>query len=227
VLCQHFGFTVEHIVTAVRRAIDTMSGQHKDPTVRPEISSIVIRPARAGDAEAIARVRVDSWRETYRGMIPQAYLDAMKLEESRALWEKVLTAGSNAVSVLVVEHGADIIGFASGNMLAEPKHGFDAELSAVYVRREFQGAGLGRRLVSQTAIALSRRARGANSLIVWVIAGNKGARAFFERLGAELVVEQAFQWDGMDLVEAGYGWRALDGITADLPGLPPSGTVLQ
>ena len=226
-LCQHFGFTVEHIVTAVRRAIDNMSGQHKDPTVRPEISSIVIRPARAGDAEAIARVRVDSWRETYRGMIPQAYLDAMKLEESRALWEKVLTAGSNAVSVLVVEHGADIIGFASGNMLAEPKHGFDAELSAVYVRREFQGAGLGRRLVSQTAIALSRRARGASSLIVWVIASNKGARAFFARLGAELVVEQAFQWDGMDLVEAGYGWRALDGITADLPRLPPSGTVLQ
>ncbi|HWZ73169.1 MAG TPA: GNAT family N-acetyltransferase [Casimicrobiaceae bacterium] len=204
-----------------------MSSQHKDPVVRPEISSIVIRPARAEDAEAIARVRVDSWRETYRGMIPQAYLDAMKLEESRALWEKVLTAGSNAVSVFVAEHGADIVGFGSGNMLAEPKHGFDAELSAVYVRREFQGVGLGRRLVLQTAIALSQRARGASSLLVWVIAGNKRARAFYERLGAELVVEQAFQWDGMDLVEAGYGWRTLDALIAAPPGLPPSGTVLQ
>jgi ribosomal protein S18 acetylase RimI-like enzyme len=194
--------------------------------VRSEMSSIVIRAARAGDAEAIARVRVDSWRETYRGMIPQGYLDAMKLEESRELWEKVLTAGSTAVSVLVAEHGADIVGFASGNMLAEPKRAFGAELSAV-VRREFQRAGIGRRLVAETAIALSQRARGATGLLVWVIGGNKGARAFFERLGAELVVEQAFQWDGMDLVEAGYGWRALEGITADLPGLPPSGTVLQ
>ena len=204
-----------------------MSAHTPAAAVRSEISSIVIRPARAGDAEAIARVRVDSWRETYRGMIPQAYLDAMKLEQSRALWEKVLTARSTAVSVFVAECGADIVGFGSGNMLAEPKHGFDAELSAVYVRREFQRAGIGRRLVAETAIALSQRDGGASGLIVWVIAGNKGARAFFERLGAELVVEQAFQWDGMDLVEAGYGWRTVEALTADFPGLPPSGTILQ
>src|SRR2546423_5284053 len=101
----------------------------------PRAEAIVIRPARAEDAESIARVRVDSWRETYRGMIPQSYLDAMKLDESRLLWEQVLAAGSDAVSVFVAEHDARIIGFASGNMRALPKHRFDAELSAVYVRR--------------------------------------------------------------------------------------------
>ena len=202
-----------------------MSAHSPAAAVRSQMSSIVARPA--GDAEAIARVRVDSWRETYRGMIPQAYLDAMKLEQSRALWEKVLTAGSTAVSVFVAERGAEIVGFGSGNMLVEPKHGFDAELSAVYVRREFQRAGIGRRLVAETAVALSQRERGASSLIVWVIAGNKGARAFLERIGAELVVEQAFQWDGMDLVEAGYGWRTLGALAASLPGAPPLGTILQ
>jgi hypothetical protein len=111
-----------------------MSAHTPTAAVRSQICSIVIRAARAGDAEAIARVRVDSWRETYRGIIPQAYLDAMKLEQSRALWEKVLTAGSAAVSVFVAERGAEIVGFGSGNMLAELKHGLDAELSAVYVR---------------------------------------------------------------------------------------------
>jgi GNAT superfamily N-acetyltransferase len=191
----------------------------------PELSSIVIRPAHAGDAEAIARVRVDSWRETYRGMIPQAYLDAMQLEASRAIWEKVLSAASPTIGVYVAERGTEIIGFSSGNRLTEPKHGFDSELSAIYIRGEFQLAGVGRRLVAQ--IALSQRALGATGLIVWVIAGNKAARAFYERLGAELVIEQAFQWDGMDLMEAGYGWRNLDALTANLPGLPPTGAVLQ
>jgi hypothetical protein len=33
-------------------------------------------------------------------------------------------------------------------------------------------------------------------------------RAFFERIGAELVIEQAFQWDGMDLVDAVCIWLA-------------------
>ncbi|MDQ6917345.1 MAG: GNAT family N-acetyltransferase [Pseudomonadota bacterium] len=192
---------------------------------RLESSSIGIRPARCDDAEAIARVRVDSWRETYRGLIPQSYLDAMQIDASRALWDKVLTAKSETVSVLVAEHGTDVVGFGSGNLLAQPKHGFDAELSAIYIRREFQHAGIGRRLVAE--IAQAQRARGAAGMIVWVIAGNKAARAFYERLGAELVIEQAFQWDGMDLVEAGYGWRNLEALATDRPGAPPAGTVLQ
>src|ERR1700680_2324328 len=141
-----------------------MSANTPAAAVRSEFSPIVIRPARGGDAEAIARVRVDSWRETYRGMIPQAYLDAMKLEQSRALWEKVLTAGSTAVSVFVAERGAEIVGFGSGNMLAEPKHGFDAELSAVYVRREFQRAGIGRRPGAGTPGALPLPERGGRGL---------------------------------------------------------------
>jgi hypothetical protein len=31
----------------------------------------------------------------------------------------------------------------------------------------------------------------------------------------------------MDLMEAGYGWRSLDALTADLPGPAPAGTLLQ
>ena len=56
------------------------------------------------------------------------------------------------------------------------------------------------------AVARAQRAHGATGLIVWVIAGNKGARAFYESLGATLLVEQPFEWDGMPLVEAGYGF---------------------
>ena len=52
--------------------------------------------------------------------------------------------------------------------------------------------------------------KGGNS----TIAGNKGARAFYEGLGGELIVAQPFQWDGMDLTEAGYGWRDLDALAA-------------
>jgi hypothetical protein len=71
---------------------------------------------------------------------------------------------------------------------------------------------IGRRLVA--AVAAAQRAHGANGLIVWVIAGNKAARAFYENLAAELLVEQPFTWDGMDLVEVGYGWRDLSALVA-------------
>jgi len=171
-----------------------------------------IRRARPGDAPAIARVRVDSWRTTYRGMIPDAYLDGMQVEASTALWDRVLTAGPNTTCVFVAVNDSDVVGFSCGNRLVEPKHGFDAELAAVYLRREFQRAGLGRQLVG--AVAEAQRANQATGLITWVIAGNKAARTFYEGLGGELVVEQPFQWDGMDLVEAAYSWRDLDALAA-------------
>ena len=130
----------------------------------------------------------------------------------------MLTAGPNTTSVFVAEHRDEVVGFACGAMLKEPKHDLDAELAAVYLRREFQHAGLGRRLVA--AVVDAQREHGATGLLTWVIAGNKAARAFYERLGGELLVEQPFQWDGMDLVEAGYGWR-------DLPTLATACAVVE
>ncbi len=178
------------------------------------MSVVTIRPATPADAPAIAQVRVDAWRSTYRGMIPDAYLAAMKVEESTALWDKVLTAAPNSTNTFVSEVDGQVTGFASGHMLPEPRHGMNAELAAVYLVRDAQRAGVGRRLVA--AVAAAQQAHGATGLIVWVIAGNKAARAFYEALGADLLIEQPFTWDGMDLVEAGYGF-------ADLPALIASG----
>ena len=181
------------------------------------MTEAIIRPATPADASAIAQVRIDAWRTTYKGMIQDAYLAAMKVEDSTALWKKILSAGPNSTSVFVAANAGRVVGFAAGNMLAEPKYGLDAELSAAYLVRDAQRAGIGQRLVA--TVAAAQRAHGATGLIVWVIAANKTARAFYEKLGAELLVEQPFTWDGMDLVEAGYGWRNLDSLVAavDLP----------
>ena len=162
-------------------------------------------------------MRIESWRRTYRGIIPDAYLDAMSVEHSTPMWERALAAGPNATTVVVAEGDDGVRGFACGLMLAEPKLGMDAELSAIYLAADCQRQGTGRRLVS--AVAAAQRAHGASSMLVWVIASNRGARAFYERLGAELLREQPFQWDGIDLAETGYGWRDL-AVVADTAALP-------
>ena len=178
------------------------------------MSALTIRHATADDARAIAEVRVDAWRATYKGMIPDTYLASMSVDASAALWQRVLVAASSKASVFVAANGAEVVGFAAGNLLPDPKHGLDAELTAIYLRRDQQRSGVGRRLVA--AVATAERAQGASGLLTWVIAANKGARAFYERLGAQLLIEQPFQWDGMDLVEAGYGWRDIDALVASL-----------
>lgn len=176
------------------------------------MTEAAVRPATPADATGIAQVRVDAWRTTYRGMMPAAYLAAMKVEDSRALWDRVLTAAPNTTSTVVAEAGGRVVGFASALMLPAPKFALDAELSALYVDRDRQRTGLGTRLLA--AVLAAQRRHGATGLLTWVIAANRGARAFYERYGAELVIEQPFEWDGMDLVEAGYGWRDLPALAA-------------
>jgi len=175
------------------------------------LANLTVRAATLQDSHAIAQVRVDSWRATYRGMIPDAYLDGMCVEDSTALWERILSApeGSNR-SVFVVESPDGVIGFAGGMLLDKEKFGCNAELTGIYLQRQAQRQGLGRRLVK--AVAQECLARGASGMLVWVISANQGGREFYEKLGGELLIEQPFTWDGLDLHETGYGWRQLSAL---------------
>ncbi|MFC6519597.1 GNAT family N-acetyltransferase [Undibacterium arcticum] len=94
----------------------------------------------------------------------------------------------------------------------------NAELTAIYLRPALQRSGIGRRMLQK--IARVCQAQGATGLLAWVIAGNQPARQFYQQLGAAQLVEQPFSWDGMDLMEVGYGWRDLTAL-ATLPAAPP------
>jgi GNAT superfamily N-acetyltransferase len=171
------------------------------------VGEVVIRRATVADASVIAAVRIDSWRATYRGIIPDDYLDGMKVEDSTAIWSRILSATSSAANVFVAEVDGEVLGFAAGMTLKEAKLGYDSELTAIYLEPSVQRAGIGRRLVAHVAATLA--SAGANNMLVWVLAENRQARQFYEMLGAELLVEQPFSWDGLDLQEAGYGWRTI------------------
>lgn len=169
------------------------------------MSDIRLRAACQSDARALATLRVQVWRDAFRGLFPDEYLDDMDIEESVAMWEKVLSSDLAARAVVVVaERGHELVGFAGGFVLDESRHGADAELTAVYLRADVRQSGWGTRLVEQVVAAC--RDMGARSMIAWVLRDAKPACSFFESLGASAVVEQAFVWDEVELIELGYVW---------------------
>lgn len=177
------------------------------------MTEITFRRATAADAAAIAALRVDSWRTSYRGVIPESYLDSMRADDSAAMWSQVLQAERPGIAVFVAAADEEIVGFASGMLLSPAKLDCDAELTAIYLKPIAQRGGAGRRLLALVAEAMQRN--NASSLLTWVIADNKPARKFFEELGAALLVEQPFSWDDLELTEAGYAWRDLDRLLQD------------
>ncbi len=161
---------------------------------------LTVRPARSLDAPALARVQVDSWRESYRGIIPQAYLDGLSYSAHERQWRRTL--GARGWGFLAVWQG-QIVGLASGGRCRSLK-GFSGELYVLYLLRGYQGRGIGRALFDAVHHELARR--GHADTMVWVLADNP-ARGFYERLGGELAGEASCVIGGARLREVAYGWR--------------------
>lgn len=191
-----------------------------------KIKEIQLRRATVFDAEAIAAIRIEGWRTTYRGMIPDSYLDDMDMNENLLHWRTILQAlpaKEDALCVYVAVSDNEIVGFVSAMKLAQVKLGKEGEINAIYIRPQWQRCGIGKRMMHKAARSL--QAMGCQSCVIWVIDGNAQARNFYEELGAEILVEQDFSWDGLDLTEVGYGWNDLKILLASAQAMPLPGAV--
>jgi L-amino acid N-acyltransferase YncA len=159
-----------------------------------------VRAARIEDADRIAYVQVESWKTTYRGIVPDTYLASLSPESRTDSWKDQLNRGS---LILVAEDEAGVFGFASGGALRDSIPGYDAELYAIYLLQQKQKQGLGRTLVRRLAEAL--RGRGYRSLVVWVLERNPSL-GFYTCLGGVPVLTKEIQIGGAQLTEVALGW---------------------
>lgn len=166
-----------------------------------------IREMTLDDCEAVATVRVRGWQHAYQGLIPQAYLDAMSIEEDAARRREYLAKGDGRVVDLVAERAGHVVGWGCcGPSRDEDVPDRTAELYALYVLPERIGTGVGSALID----ALTARAveAGASSLLLWVLAANDRARRFYTRAGfAPDGREEQFDVNGVAVPEVRYARR--------------------
>lgn len=164
-----------------------------------------IRKAVLADAKGIAKVHVDSWRSTYKKIIPEDVLQRMSYSEREARWIQLIP--KHLVFVAENREGK-IIGFASGGKERSGNYPeFDGELYAIYLLKQFQGQGVGKALVQQ--ITESLKEMGSRSMLVLVLAENQ-SRYFYESLGAKLIGTEQETIAGMKFTELVYGWERIE-----------------
>jgi GNAT superfamily N-acetyltransferase len=155
-----------------------------------------VRAAAVSDAAAIARVHVIGWRTTYRGIVPDGYLDRLSTLQKRSWWEGYL-ADPEICTVVGDDETEGVVGFASGA---------EGELYALYVVPGHQRRGLGRLLVGE--IARHLREAGATSLHVWALERNP-CIDFYRRLGGRVIAKKSIVLDGVELQELAFGFADL------------------
>lgn len=136
-----------------------------------------VRRAQPEDAPRMARVHVETWRETYRGLMSDSELDDPGLLEWREkFWTAALTDPRyerNNVSVAL--HQDTLIGIAMSG--PSPDHsGEPQELFVLYTYGSFHGSGAG-------AALLNNVINPSASAVLWVADPNPRAQAFYRKNG--------------------------------------------
>jgi GNAT superfamily N-acetyltransferase len=163
-----------------------------------------IRPANVNDAAAIANVHVESWRTTYKGIVPDDFLAKLSYAQREQMWRQVLTDPDNPSFVYVAEDDrGQVVGFVSGGPERRRDPVDTGALYAIYLLAAYQGQGIGRQLVRTLVSRL--RQEGITALLLWVLAENP-ARTFYEQLGGRLVDEKTVTIGSVPLIEVAYGW---------------------
>jgi ribosomal protein S18 acetylase RimI-like enzyme len=137
----------------------------------------VVRRAEAADAPSMARVHVDTWRETYRGLMSDAVLDDPGLLSWRErFWTAALTDPRySQYAAAVASHEGTLIGIAmSGPTIDDADE--SQQLYVLYAYAAHHGSGVGTALLDAV---IDRTA----PAVLWVADPNPRAQAFYRKHG--------------------------------------------
>ena len=131
----------------------------------------MIRPGAPDDAEAIARVQVETWQVAYAHALPQDRLAALSVDERAAMHRRR--------PPIVAEIDGEVVGFVAVGPTHDDEG--DGELFAIYVHPRHWSTGVGRELMRTGEERL--RELGHRAAHLWVLDDNPRARRFYEAAG--------------------------------------------
>lgn len=164
--------------------------------------SIDIRRAEPQDADSVAEVHEVAWRGAYAGIIPHKALNRMIGRRGPKWWANAIR---RSATVLVIEIGGDIAGYATLGRNRARELDQQGEIYELYLRPEYQGIGLGRRLFEAARDTLARH--GLKGLVVWALEDNGGALAFYAGAGGRDVAEGVEIFEQKALRKIAFVWE--------------------
>lgn len=166
---------------------------------------MLVREAKPGDGEQMARVRVDTWRAAYRGIVPDQTLAELSYSTTEAFLRRVLWENHPGAFAYVAENDAgEVVGISVAGPVREREETvYQGQIYILYVLPDWQRHGLGRGLVRACAHGLVQRE--LTPIMLWTLANNPW-RGFYDGLGGTVLRYREEVDHGMTLVEVAYGW---------------------
>lgn len=170
------------------------------------------RPAQPADAEAVALLHAQSWRENYRGAFLDAFLDGDLPGERRRVWRARLESPPEHQLVQLAVAGADVVGFVCAYGDHDPEWG--SFVDNLHVARAAKGTGVGSSLMRQAGAWLAARFPDTG-VYLFVLESNAPARCFYERIGGRNAGVSTMETHGGAIVQScRYSWPRAELLAA-------------
>lgn len=130
------------------------------------------------DRMVISRIYEESWKCTYKDIIPQSYLESIPSGKWATHLDNI------GMNTLVILENSQIIGTSSYCKSRFSDFADFGEIVSIYLLPEYMGKGYGKKLLE--AVKDELVALGYRSIFLWVLEDNIRARAFYEKAGFSL-----------------------------------------
>ncbi|MGD2269251.1 MAG: GNAT family N-acetyltransferase [Desulfobacterales bacterium] len=162
---------------------------------------MVIRPSENTDANAMSRIYVQTWQDTYLSVIPCGYLFEMSVPRHEQAFINELN-GKRTIS-FVAEDAGRVVGFVTGGYERNGNDIYSGEIFTLYVLKHFQRRGIGAKLVSALAKQLNQCS--IYSMLVRVLKLNP-YRRFYKKINGIYLKTERLPFAGEIMELEIYGW---------------------
>ncbi|PKR76799.1 GNAT family N-acetyltransferase [Halalkalibacillus sediminis] len=172
---------------------------------------MIIREADSTDARGIAKVHVDSWRTTYRNVVPDSFLERISYDQRTELWiNNISKETSESAHIFVAENEEkEIVGFSSIGKRDTNRVEDSGDLTAIYLLESYQGKGIGKQLLKTSFEKF--RGLDINRVFVEVLEDNQ-SRYFYESNGAQFIRRETVKIADKELNLLIYEWNNLRAV---------------
>ena len=156
----------------------------------------LIREKEQKDCKGIAHVVTISWNETYKGIVPNWFLEELKNNENERS-QMSYEIDNNYQLVLEVDN--EIVGFVNYGISEDKEFNNCGEIYALYIVSKYKGNGYGRKLVEEAIKKLKQL--GCDKMIIACLKGNP-SNEFYKHIGGKYLKDGV--WKRLNLPENIY-----------------------
>ena len=150
----------------------------------------IIRKKGREDCAAVAHVVTVAWNETYRGIVPDEFLDSLYLNENERAQNSYNSFNENENHQYVLEIDNNIVGFVNVGSSDESEYDNCGEIHAVYIINGYKGNGFGKKLIEMGIKELKNM--GYNKMIIGCLDGNP-SNEFYKHIGGKYIKQRIFE----------------------------------